>query len=84
QLHMVEEHAWRLPHIEKVEEPTYKQFLNDEINRFDEKNTVFSRNMWDEGHQKLVAEAAEKAPKDDWDILERKAITAGAIYVDAT
>jgi len=58
-----------------VDQPTYSQFLVD-IERFDEKNTVFSRTVWDEEFQVLIQESREKAPKDDWDRIEGKALTA--------
>jgi NAD-dependent dihydropyrimidine dehydrogenase PreA subunit len=81
--HAVKEHSWRLPEISRVEVPTYSPYLVD-IDRFDEKNTVFSRTVWDEDYQVLVQEYREKAPEDDWERVEGKALTAGAIYVDGT
>ncbi len=81
--HAVAEHAWRLPEIARVDEPTYEQFLVG-VKRFDEKNTIFSRNAWDEEYQALVGEYIAKAPPDDWAAIEGRALTAGAIYVDQT
>jgi NAD-dependent dihydropyrimidine dehydrogenase PreA subunit len=72
-----------LPEIQRVDQPTYDQFLQG-VERFDEKNTVFSRTGWDEEYQALVQEYQVKAPEDDWDRVEGRALTAGAIYADAT
>lgn len=82
--HAVVEHSWRLPEINRVDKPTYSEFLVGAVARFDEKNTVFSRTIWDEEYKSLVAEARAKAPKDDWDVFEGNALVAGAIYVDDT
>lgn len=81
--HAAAEHSWRLPEIQRVDLPTYHQFLVD-IKRFDEKNTVFSRTIWDEEYQALIQEYSQIAPQDDWDRIEGRALTAGAIYVDKT
>jgi len=81
--HAAAEHAWRLPETQRVDRPTYDQFLVD-VKRFDEKNTIFSRTGWDEEYQALVHESSLKAPQDDWERVEGRALTAGAIYVDAT
>lgn len=82
--HASEEHGWRFPEILRVDEPTYSEFLVGRVERFDEKNTVFSRTMWDEEYKALVLEAAAKAPEDDLQALEGRALVAGAIYVDDT
>jgi len=82
--HAAKEHAWRLPEIHRVDQPTYSEFLVGDVQRFDEKNTVFSRTAWDESYQVLVQEATAKAPQGDWDTFEGNALVAGAIYVDAT
>lgn len=81
--HAAAEHGWRLPEVQRVDRPTYDPFLTG-VRRFDEKNTVFSRTGWDREYQALVAEYAAKAPPEDWDQLEGRALTAGAIYVDQT
>ncbi len=82
--HAVTEHSWRLPEIKRVERPTYSQFVVGRVERFDERNTVFSRTMWDTAYQGLVRAAAAKAPTDDWAAMEGRALVAGAIYVDDT
>ncbi|MGD8751309.1 MAG: reductive dehalogenase [Anaerolineales bacterium] len=81
--HAAAEHAWRLPEIQRVDQPTYSQYLVA-VERFDEKNTIFSRTGWDEEYQALVQEYSAKAPQDDWERVEGRALTAGAIYVDKT
>jgi epoxyqueuosine reductase len=82
--HAADDHAWRLPDIRRVAEPTYSEYLGVEVERFDERNTVFSRTIWDEEYKRQVAGAATKAPPDDEQALEGRALVAGAIYVDAT
>jgi NAD-dependent dihydropyrimidine dehydrogenase PreA subunit len=81
--HAAAEHGWRLPHTQRVDRPTYDQFLVG-VKRFDEKNTIFSRTGWDEEYQTLVQEYGAKALQDDWERFEGRALTAGAIYADAT
>lgn len=82
QHHAVDTHAWRLPEIKRVEKPTYEQFIVGEIERFDEKNTALSRQMWDEAYMKLTAETQTRPPRDPLAALEGQALVAGAIYVD--
>lgn len=82
--HAAKEHAWRLPEINRVEQPTYTPYLVGKVERFDEKNTVFSRLGWDTDLQIKVREAAAKARADDWQAFEARALIAGAIYVDAS
>jgi epoxyqueuosine reductase len=82
--HATSQHGWRLPEIQRVERPTYSEFLTSLVSRFDEKNTVFSRTIWDNAYKTKVAEAAAKASQDDPHMLEGRALVAGAIYVDNT
>lgn len=82
--HAAEEHQWMLPDIQRVDDPTYKKFLVGKVERFDEKNTVFSRTMWDEAYLAQVKEASAKAKPGDWTTFEGSAVVAGAIYVDNT
>jgi epoxyqueuosine reductase len=79
--HAVEIHGKRLPAIQQVEQPTYSPFLVGDVERFDERNTIFSRLTWDEKYQARVQTATMKAPEGD---LEGQALVAGAIYVDDT
>ncbi len=82
--HAAKEHAWRLPDTRQVEKTTYDRFLTDEIGRFNEKNTVFSRTLWDKEYQAKVREYSAKAPTPDREAIEGNALVAGSIYVDAT
>ena len=82
--HAATEHAWRLPETKRVDQPTYSEYLVGNVERFDEKNTVFSRVGWDTNYQIKVQEATAKAPSDDWNTFEGRALVAGAIYVDDT
>jgi ferredoxin len=82
QQHALDTHTWRLPEIKRVDKPTYEQFIVGEIERFDEKNTAFSRRMWDEAYMKLTAETQTKPPRDPLAAIEGQALVAGAIYVD--
>lgn len=82
--HAAAEHAWRLPDTQQIDNPTYDQFLTNDIRRFDEKNTVFSRTGWDEEYQVLVEEYQAKAPPPSPDAMEGYALVAGSIYVDKT
>lgn len=82
--HAAAEHAKRLPDIQRVDQPTYEQFLTDEIGPFDEKYTCFSRAAWDEPFQVMAAEYAAKAPIPDLERIEGQALVAGAIYADKT
>ena len=81
QRHAVEMHGKRLPAIKQVEQPTYSEFLVGDVQRFDERNTIFSRNTWDTEYQSRVQVATMKAPEVD---LEGQALVAGAIYADDT
>jgi ferredoxin len=82
--HAAAEHAKRLPDTRRVDQPTYEQFLTDEIGPFDEKYTCFSRAAWDEPFQVMAAEYAAKAPTPDLQMIEGQALVAGAIYADKT
>jgi len=80
--HAAEKHTWRLPQVRRVEKPTYEQFIVGPVERFDERNTAFSRAMWDIDYQAQIQAAMAKAPKGDWEDFEGQALLAGAIYVD--
>jgi ferredoxin len=81
-VHASKKHTQRMPVIKQVDEPTYKQWVVGKIERFDERNTVFNRNWWDGPYQEKVKIARSKAPIDDWDRFEGRALAAGAIFVD--
>lgn len=92
QTHALAMHSKRMPEIKHVDQPTYSQFITGKVERFDERNIVFSRLAWDEEYlakfQKAVAKGMEKAarlsPDEQMAALEGQALVAGAIYVDDT
>lgn len=82
--HAAEKHTWRLPRVQRVDRPTYEQFIVEPLARFDERNTALSRRAWDKKYQAQMKQAATKAPKMDLKRMEGEALLAGAIYVDDT
>jgi epoxyqueuosine reductase len=82
--HAAKEHGWRIPEITKLSEPPYEKFIVGRITRFDERNTAFSRSAWDKDYQAKIAAAMARGKPSDWETFEGRALTAGAIYVDAT
>jgi epoxyqueuosine reductase len=82
--HAAQEHGWRLPEINRLSKPPYEKFIVGRIKRFDERNTAFSRSAWDKEYQAEIAAAMARAKPDTWETFEGRALTAGAIYVDAT
>jgi ferredoxin len=82
--HALKEHGWRLPEIKQVDQPTYRQFEVGKIAQFDERNTVFSRTMWDKELQSKLASIVPKPIPDKLQHLEGQALVAGAIFVDDT
>jgi len=82
--HMAAEHARKLPEIRRVSEPTYSRFLVGEVKRFDQKNIIFARAVWDEEYKERLREARKRAMKrSKAEELEGRALVAGAIHVDA-
>lgn len=77
-------HGWRIPEIKQVDQPTYRRFEVGKVTSFDERNTVFSRTMWDDEYRAKLAAIVPRAPADKWAALEGKALVAGAIFVDDT
>jgi ferredoxin len=86
QAHVVAQHQRKLPEIRRVDKPTYDQFLVEPIERFDQRNHVFSRTMWDEEIQRRLGGITPKTASEAMRLraLEGSALVAGAIYVDAT
>ena len=52
--HVLSTHVKKVPGVRRVDKPTYAQFLNDEIGRFDQRNIVFSRMIWDKEYIALA------------------------------
>ncbi len=82
--HAVAEHGRRMPAIRKVSAPTYARFIVGPIERFDQRNQVFSRACWDKAYMARVREAQAAPRPSGPEALEGAALQAGAIYVDAT
>ncbi|MDD2778503.1 MAG: reductive dehalogenase, partial [Methanocellales archaeon] len=71
----------RPTYVNKVDRPTYEDFVVGTIEQFDQKNEVFSRSVWDEEYIKRRA-AAPVIEVDKLVMLEGNALSAGAIYMD--
>jgi epoxyqueuosine reductase len=82
--HTDRQHSWRLPQIRQVDKPVYDRFTVEPIKRFDERNTVFSRSMWDKEYQEQMAAVVPLPVKDPQAAIEGRALVAGGIYVDDT
>lgn len=83
--HMAAEHARKLPQIKRVSNPTYSQFLVGTVECFDQKNTVFSRTVWDEEYKKLLSNVTPRKRRESAsEMLEGRALVAGSLYVDDT
>lgn len=80
--HAASEHTWRLPEIQQVDTPTYAQFIVQPLERFDERNTVFSRTDLDAEYQARRNAAPLKNIVYPAETQEGQALMAGAIYVD--
>jgi len=81
--HLLSTHVKKVPGARVVDKPTYAQFLNSEIARFDQRNIVFSRMMWD---QEYIAKAGGQ-PQRAWretaeELADGRALRTGAIWVD--
>lgn len=81
-IHSAKMHVKRMPEVNEVDEPTYKQWIVGKIERFDERNTCFNRAWWDGPYQAKLQQAIARAPIDDWTRFEGRALAAGAIFVD--
>ena len=82
QQHAVDTHTRRLPEIRQVDRPTYEQFIVQPLERFDERNTVFSRTDLDAEYQTRRNAAPLKNIINPAEALEGQALLAGGIYVD--
>ena len=52
--HISTAHLRKLPEIKKVSKPTYSEFLVGPVERFDQRNEVFSRAVWDEEYMQQL------------------------------
>jgi ferredoxin len=83
--HVLTGHAVKIPVARRVDKPTYAQYLTDQVERFDQRNHVFSRTAWDKDYQALIPAVQPR----DWritaeEMLEGNALVAGGIYTDKT
>jgi ferredoxin len=81
--HISAAHLRKLPEIRKVSKPTYSEFLVGLVERFDQRNEVFSRSVWDEEYRARLQASVPRAREETQDqLLEGSALRSGAIYVD--
>ena len=81
--HLLSAHVKKVPGARVVDKPTYARFLNNEIARFDQRNIVFSRMIWDTEYIAL----ANNQPRRTWresaeELADGRALRTGAIWVD--
>jgi epoxyqueuosine reductase len=68
-----------------VDQPTYAPLLVGPVARFDQKNEMFSRQVWDKEYQAMRAKVTPRQRSESpADLLEGRALQAGGIYVDQT
>ncbi len=80
--HFADNHARKMPGVRQVSEPTYAQFLRG-VERFDQKNIVFMRVVWDEEYQKLMPHVTPwRRQETEAEAQEGSARMLGAIYTD--
>jgi len=83
--HYLAEHAVKAPGARQVDKPTYAQFLTQRAGRFDQRNDVFSRGVWDRDYQAEVFQVVPRSRRESAaEMLEGRARVAGSIYVDLT
>ncbi len=80
----IAEHQRRLPTIRRVQRPTYDPYLVGPIERFDQKDEVFCRSVWDETLWHRLASVAPKAASEAMHMraIEGAASVAGALWVE--
>lgn len=81
--HALEQHGRKLPAIRRVDQPTYARFIVGPVERFDQKNIVFSRSVWDQEYMAKLAAAKPQLRQREPEAPDAAALRAGAIYVDA-
>jgi len=80
--HYAEDHARKMPGFKRVGKPTYAQYLRD-IGRFDQKDIVFMRVVWDERYQEEIQQFQPRPRRtSEAQAQEGMARIAGAIYAD--
>jgi len=81
--HILTSHTVKIPVARQVDRPTHAQYLTAQVERFDQRNHVFSRTTWDKDYQALIPAVQPR----DWritaeEMLEGNALVAGGIYTD--
>ncbi len=83
--HIMAKHGRKVPGARRVSRPTYDQFLVGPVERFDQKNIVFMRILWDEEYQEQLQKVTPRQRRESVsEMLEGRALLAGSIYVDRT
>ena len=83
--HVLTGHTVKVPVPRRVDKPTYAQYLTDQLERFDQRNHVFSRTMWDTEYQQQLGAVTQRPSRaTPAEIQAGAAMVAGAIYTDAT
>nr|MBC7245011.1 reductive dehalogenase [Chloroflexota bacterium] len=81
--HILAKHARKIPGARRVDQPTYARFLTDQVARFDQRNTVFSRVMWDKDYQEQISKVTLRPRRETVEeMIKGRALVAGAIYAD--
>jgi len=81
--HLLEQHVYKVPSPRRLAHPTYQRFLTPAIARFDQRNHVFSRAMWDKEYQQELAKVVPRQSQEPPLVTsEQMAMRQGAIYVD--
>jgi epoxyqueuosine reductase len=81
--HVRTQHARKIPGARVVAEPTYRQFEVGRLERFDQRNHVFSRMMWDREYQAMMQQVVLRTRRETAEeVLVGRALVAGAIYAD--
>jgi epoxyqueuosine reductase len=81
--HVLTAHTVKVPGARRVDKPTYAHYLTDKVARFDQKNDVFCRAVWDQEYQaSLFTLTPRKRPETPQEMQEGRARVAGGIYAD--
>jgi epoxyqueuosine reductase len=81
--HVLTGHTVKIPGARQVDKPTYAQYMTDRVARFDQKNNVFSRAVWDEAYQASLSTLTPRKRRESAAEMQGgRAQVAGGIYVD--
>lgn len=81
--HLRAEHLRKIPGVHPASQPVYQPFVVGDLQRFDQKNHIFSRVMWDEDYQKLLGQVTPRPRGESpQEAALGAALAAGAIYGD--